>query len=625
MFGHPPSFERQDFLSINDIGIRIELTINQGTSSKEGSLEKDKLEVLSHRKNDNEDENLHTSRKTADRKGDDISIISPNQAVFEDSMRYGKTYVGQAPARKTIEKDKAPLSVQSQEVAKPQVVRAEPEPEKAVSERAKQKPSEFSPKSVSISKGVAYLQGNSVRFTGGVRLRPGDQIKIGEREFALRVGKTKKTWMLLAAVVVLLVAWTYVSPIFKSHDNAVLVGIVADESTGEIIPGVSIHLKELDRTVQSNELGFFMFPSLPAGSYILRFTSNDHQPLSDKFEIKKDQPLTLRVNLTPWVPEELVLASDLETPAPEKSAGKKRSSDQGTTGSTFGAVKIKSNVSQPTILIDNRLAGMGNDTYRDIEPGKHVVAVTKEGYYDWAKEINVKSGRTLTLEVTLSEDKTSNPDVQTWKDFVALGNTQLNDNDLPSALNSYNQALNTKPDSPDALLGRGYTYLRMGDRTKARSDFERAAGLFQNGHDYRNAALSWGNLIALDDQKPEFYLAQGICYLKLGDNQNSISDLKRAVKLDPNSFSGHLNLGEAYYRAGDYKNSIDSYKRAQKINSEDQQVYIGLTKAYYAKGDKSKAKKSYKEFEKLSTYLYREKLKEDSEWRAVLEGMDIES
>jgi tetratricopeptide (TPR) repeat protein len=231
----------------------------------------------------------------------------------------------------------------------------------------------------------------------------------------------------------------------------------------------------------------------------------------------------------------------------------------------------------------------------------------------------------LTLEVTLSEDKTSNPDVQTWKDFVALGNTQLNDNDLPSALNSYNQALNTKPDSPDALLGRGYTYLRMGDRTKARSDFERAAGLFQNGHDYRNAALSWGNLIALDDQKPEFYLAQGICYLKLGDNQNSISDLKRAVKLDPNSFSGHLNLGEAYYRAGDYKNSIDSYKRAQKINSEDQQVYIGLTKAYYAKGDKSKAKKSYKEFEKLSTYLYREKLKEDSEWRAVLEGMDIES
>jgi tetratricopeptide (TPR) repeat protein len=101
----------------------------------------------------------------------------------------------------------------------------------------------------------------------------------------------------------------------------------------------------------------------------------------------------------------------------------------------------------------------------------------------------------------------------------------------------------------------------------------------------------------------------------------SVSDLKKAVGINKSSFLAHLNLGEAYYRTGDFKNSIESYKRAEKIDSGNYQVFMGLTKAYYAKGDKSKAKKSYKDFEKVSTYINREKLKEDQEWREVLEGI----
>jgi tetratricopeptide (TPR) repeat protein len=237
----------------------------------------------------------------------------------------------------------------------------------------------------------------------------------------------------------------------------------------------------------------------------------------------------------------------------------------------------------------------------------------------------VKSGRILALDISLSENKTADPDVQTWKDFVALGNVQLNADEPSSALDSYNQAINLRPDSPEALLGRGYAHSKMGDKAQARSDFEKSAQLFQVQGDYRNAALSYANLISLDDRNPDFYLARGICYLKLGEYQTSVSDFNKAVELDPKMFSGYLNLGQAYYGAGDYQRSIDSYKSAQKIKSDDQQVFIGLTKAYFAKGDKSKAKKSYKEFEKLSTYIYRDKLREDAEWRAVLEGIGVGS
>lgn len=603
---------------------------------------KDKLQVLSRRQDktekgssklrvppENQKKVENGSKQVkSEREDASISIIGPNEAAFEAprETKSPPTKEAASPERMTARNRESGVSEPGpQQPSKPQAPSIETGMEKTPPTKTEPNPREFSPKPVAMSKGVAYLRGNMIRLTGGVRLHPGDQVKIGNRELILRAGKRKRTWIYPAAAAVLLTILVLISPLFRSSHDAALIGMVTQAGTGEIIPDVTVHLKELNRTVQPNDLGFFVFEALPAGSYAITVASVGYQPQTERVKIAEDQPLTLRVNLTPLVPDELASGSTGESSVAKKSRGKKKSSSQGTTGSTSGTIRIESNVSDPTILIDNRLAGIGNDAFGDIEPGKHTVAVTREGYYDWAKEVNVKSGKTLTLEVKLSQDKTGHPDAQTWKDFVALGNTQLNANDLASALSSYNQALDLKPDAPDALLGRGYTYQKTGDALKARSDFEKSASLFQNGHHYGNAALAYSNLINLDDRNPHLYLNRGICYLRMGDNQSSVSDLKRAVDLDPDLFSGHLNLGEAYLRVGDYKRSIDSYKRAKKIDSGNYQVFVGLAKAYYKKGDKSKAKKSYKEFEKLSTYIYREKLKEDPEWKEMLGDIGVGS
>ncbi len=598
---------------------------------------KEKLEVLGRRKDAKEEDSselrIHTEdRKTAEqghrqakpeRSDASLSIIGPNEAAFEAQGEAGRTSPGSAAAsERTVTKRRKPEVSQAKPQPPPESQVTRPKP---VAEGKTPDPPDLPPRPVAMSKGVAYLQGNMIRLIGGIKLRPGDQIRIGDRELILRAGKKGKTWIYPAAAAVLVVVLLLISSLFGSGHDAALIGMITEANTGEIVPDVTVHLKELDKTVRSNDLGFFFFESLPAGSYVLTVTSDGHEPKVERVSIAEDQPLTLRVNLTPLLPDQLASASADEASAAKKSGGSKKSSSPGTTGSTLGAVKIKSNVSDPTILIDNRLAGIGNDLFRDVQPGEHVVAVTKEGYYDWAKQVDVKPGKILTLKVTLSQDKTGHPDAQTWKDFVALGNAQLNANDLPSALNSYNQALDLKPDSPDALLGRGYTHQKMGDKSKAVSDFKRSAELFQSEHDYRNAALSYGNLLGLDDRAVEGYLNRGICYLGLGEYKSSISDLKKAAEIDPNSLSGHLNLGEAYLRAGDYEHSVDCYKRAQKIDSDNHQVLVGLTRAYYKKGDKSKARKSYKEFEKLSTYIYREKLKDDPEWREMLEALGVGS
>ena len=469
------------------------------------------------------------------------------------------------------------------------------------------------------------MRGNVIKLIGGVKLYPGDEIRIKDREFVLKTKRRKKTPIYISAVLLLIVGLIYFSPLLKSKNTGKLIGVVAEERTKTIVPGAKIYLEEAGKTVKSNQLGFFMFESLPPGSYALKVSSKGYRSKSEKVTIAGDQSVTLYVNLTPLSSGDLSSDSSAEVGSPQDPGRKASSSGTSTTGSSYGAVRIKSNVSDPVILIDDQLAGTGNKVYRKIKPGKHLIAVTKQGYYDWAKEVKIKPGKTLNLKISLSEDKSHRSDLQTWKDFITLGNTQLGSNDFTAALNSYNQALVLKSNSPDALQGRGYTHMQMGDRSKASEDFERAAKLFTDGRDYQKAAVSYTNLIALNDRDLDSYLNRGICYLKLREYQKSIQDLKKTVELNSDFFSGHLNLGQAYYKAGEYKLSIEAYKRARKLNSKNQLVFVGLTKAYFAKGDKSKAKKSYKKFEKLSTYIYQEKLKHDPKWREVLEGIGVES
>jgi len=559
--------------------------------------------------------------------GSHISIMSPTEVVFNTEIQSQDVDL----QKKRIKRDtseKSRLSSSVPKTKKPSqagVKQKRPVKKKTLSPKTTPQPVGLVPQAVTMSKGVAYLQGNMIKFVGGVKLRPGDEIRIREKEFVLKTGKRKKTPIYVSAVLLLIAGLIFLSPLLKSRNAGKLIGMVTEDKTRMSVPGAKIYLREAGITVKSNQLGFFMFESLPSGPYALQVSSEGYKSKSENVTIDQDQSTTLLVNLIPAPPAGLSTDLSAKTGSPKSSSGKKSSSRKSTVGSDYGKIRIKSNVSDPVVLIDNRLAGIGNKVYPEIEPGKHVIAVTKPGYYDWAQEVKIKPGKRLDLKITLSEDKTKQPDLQTWKDFIALGNRQLSSNDVASALSSYNQALTLKPTSPDALLGRGYTYMQMGDRLKATQDFEKSAELFLNEHDYQKAAVSYTNLVTLNDKNKDAYLNRGICYLKLEEPQKSIQDLKKAVKLDSGLFSGYLNLGQAHYKAGEYKLSIDAYKRARKLNSQSKLVFVGLTKAYFAKGDNSRAKKSYKKFEEFSTYIEREKLKHDPEWREVLEGIGEDS
>ncbi len=492
---------------------------------------------------------------------------------------------------------------------------------KTAQRRTSLKPLRTVSQPINVSKGVAYLKGSMIKITGGVKLSPGDEIRIKDKEFVLRCKQKKPTIIYGMAALAVVIGLILFTPLFRSHPNGKLFGVVIEENTRLFIPQAKISLKEAGRTINTNPLGFFVFETIPPGQYTMETSYAGYQTKRETVTITRDQVTTISTQLAP-------VSSSSGTPYPSGSSRganqETTTSEMNSTGSDFGAVRIRSNLTDPVILVDDKEVGSGNKVYRKITPGAHTIIARKEGYFDWAGEVKVNPGQTLNLEVELTVDKNYHPTPQTSSDFVTLGKSQVNSGDFASALISFNQALNLKPESPEALMNRGSVYLQTGDKTKAVEDLDKAAGLFFSQPDYQSAILCYNDLLTLNDKDPSYSLNRGICFLELGQFQNSIPDLKKAIKLDAGLLPGYLNLGKAYYETGDSKLATETYKQARKLNPKNPEIYVGLTKAYYARGDKSEAKKSYKKFEELSTYIDREKMKQDLKWNGILKDIGVE-
>jgi tetratricopeptide (TPR) repeat protein len=415
------------------------------------------------------------------------------------------------------------------------------------------------------------------------------------------------------------------SSFLKGKSSGRLIGIVLEEKSRMVLSDAEVQIMELGKRVRSNQLGFFMFDFVPSGSYTLQTGLKGYQTVKDNVTITKKQTTTLSVSLSPKTLAELPDNSSEGIAPIEKSTPENLAPEETKAEERHGAINIESNVSEPLVVVDDRMLGTGNKAYKNISIGKHILRITKEGYQDWTQKVEVKQGRTLNLKIDLQEAPTANPSPQTAEDWITLAQSQMNSHDFASAVNSYTQALTLNPKSPEALSGRGLVYRQFNDQTKACEDLNKAAEYYTNGKNYNQAILCYTHLLALNDRDLGSFYNRGLCYLGLDQYEKSISDLEKTIELDKKFFLGYLQLGEAYYKSGNYEASLENHKKAKKLNPNSPQVYVGLAKAYFAKGEKSSAKKSYKKFEELSTFIDRERMKQDPEWRKLLQGIEEKS
>jgi hypothetical protein len=145
------------------------------------------------------------------------------------------------------------------------VLSIKPKPSPAGSAEAKDLPR------VSQSKGLILLSGNNLILTGGKKVLSGEEVRIGDQLYEVRIKPEDKKRKLIigaaaaAAFLIILLA------IFAGGGNGRLVGILVDNHGNYPLGEQTVRIAELNKTVQTNLAGFFTFDDLSPGLYTLQY------------------------------------------------------------------------------------------------------------------------------------------------------------------------------------------------------------------------------------------------------------------------------------------------------------------------------------------------------------------
>jgi type IV pilus assembly protein PilF len=167
-------------------------------------------------------------------------------------------------------------------------------------------------------------------------------------------------------------------------------------------------------------------------------------------------------------------------------------------------------------------------------------------------------------------------------------------NQLTTALDEVKQALEAKPDLPEALNLRGLIYAELQEAALAESSFKRAMALApQDGdilHNYawflcQKRRFAEGNALFVQALALPQYrsfsrtmLAQGACQAMAGDLKRADNTLSRAFELDPANLATAYKLTDVLYRQGVYERARFYFRRVnqRRETANAQSIWLGM-------------------------------------------------
>ena len=223
---------------------------------------------------------------------------------------------------------------------------------------------------------------------------------------------------------------------------------------------------------------------------------------------------------------------------------------------------------------------------------------SQEGYFGMAQAA-AALGRPQEVEELIKE--VTNADLNSYLTYLRVGKLYelLGQNDRAAAnyLIAYNMAENSSSpvDSLFELASKDYnTVCSAIDQLIAASPengvphYLKASIAFDN-QDYATAIKECKTILGLEDgQQPFIYSLLALSELYSGDTALALSDINKAVSLDPNNIS-LLNNQAAILMESDPALAAQVAEKALKIDGSDLTSIMLAAKAYYMTGDGQKA------------------------------------
>ncbi len=135
-------------------------------------------------------------------------------------------------------------------------------------------------------------------------------------------------------------------------------------------------------------------------------------------------------------------------------------------------------------------------------------------------------------------------------------------------------------DSWRALYQLGYVYFRL--------------------HQIRSSLNMLSKSLAIHEEFAEAHKILAFDLNMLGRKDLAISELEKAIKLDPASWESHYELGRIYFERGSYLQAIDQFERVKRLSPEFVKAYHNAGLAYAAINSHAEAVKNFEDALRLN-------------------------
>jgi tetratricopeptide (TPR) repeat protein len=174
----------------------------------------------------------------------------------------------------------------------------------------------------------------------------------------------------------------------------------------------------------------------------------------------------------------------------------------------------------------------------------------------------------------------------TFKDVMIHEETQ-------DAVEPVTEVASRQPSKPTGLFSK----ILSSASGKASPYYKEGVDLYTKEKKYAEALVAFNKALEINDTLPYVWNYRGLCYRDMGDNNNAIKSLTRAVELAPDNPELLFNLGETLHQIGvltmsnKYLDSaIQTYKMVtnQMPNNADAWNHIGICYKEIGKIEESK-------------------------------------
>ena len=474
---------------------------------------------------------------------------------------------------------------------------------------------------------IARLSGHTLRFPAGTELGHGKKIEIDGRTFEIKPEEAFHGlfWVKSIGVLALtLLAAIGIAYIVSGPTQTSIVGVVIDAQTGRILPDATVSMAD-GRVARTNQAGIYQFAGVAPEKYVLTASASGFESQNGYIEPATGETDQLSFALAPQllagIPED---SNSAATSDAGKATEERTNESASTSNRSLGSVELAVDFEGYLVFVDGELYGKNSTEVKRLPEGTHRILLQLDGFEDYSTNVEIKARATATLKIAKTDLTPRIDPVKRSRGLFADGKNYFDKQEWGAAIHLFDQALEIDPEFADAHQYRGWAYLKMQKPNDARTDFTRAADLYDQAKKYIDAAACAKYLIELDPKDPANWRRRADYYLALTDYNNAIADYENAVKLDKKSLDNRMALGEALFAAGRYDEAAKEFDRARRLADDPSTAYIRMILAYYSAGDLDDVAKKYRDFTQVATPELLERLQQDPEWLKVMQSVGPE-